>query len=119
VDLRESVWHEGSFFEDVGDLLGKLFARKGRRTAPTPDLSPELLEVRRLYLEVLERAEDRGLERPPAKTPLEFAPPLSQHFHSTMPDRVSRAFTRARYGLKAMPSSEIERLRKEWRETER
>ncbi len=118
-ELRESVWHEGSLFEDVGDLLGKLFARKVRRAVPTPNLSPDLLAVRRLYLDVLERAEDRGLERPPAKTPLEFAPPLSEHFHSTIPDRVSRAFTRARYGLKTTPASDIERLRKEWRETER
>jgi hypothetical protein len=118
-ELRESIWHEGSLFEDVGDLLGKLFAQRRRRSTQPPDLAADLLAVRRLYLEVLERAEDRGLERPPAKTPLEFAPPLAEHFGSMAPGKVSRAFARARYGLKSVPSAELEQLRRKWREANR
>lgn len=116
-EVRESVWHEGSLFEDMGDLLGQLFGRRRRRAVQPPELAADLLAVRRLYLDVLESAEDRGLERPQAKTPLEFAPPLAEHFHSGTPREVTRAFTRARYGLKGLPPEELERLRKAWRET--
>ncbi|MEE9284231.1 MAG: DUF4129 domain-containing protein [Dehalococcoidia bacterium] len=113
---RESVWHEGSLKNDLRGLLGRLLSSRRQRSPPAPDLPPDVMAVRRLYLSVLSRAADRGLERPPARTPLEFASPLAEHFGSQIPSEVSLAFARARYGLKPPPLDELRRLRNEWNE---
>ncbi len=115
-EWRESVWHEGSLKDDLGNLLGRLLSSRRRRSPADPDLPPDVLAVRRLYLGILRRAADGGLERPPAQTPLEFAAPLAEHFRSPLAGEVSLAFARARYGLKGLSPEEIRRLRKAWDE---
>ena len=115
-EWRESVWHEGSLKDDLRGLLGRLFSSRRQRSPPAPDLPPDVLAVRRLYLSILSRAADRGLGRPPARTPLEFASPLAEHFGSQIPSEVSVAFARARYGLKPPPLDELRRLLNEWDE---
>ena len=114
-EWRVSVWREGSLMGDLGDLLKGLLSPR-RPRPPAPNLPPDVMAVRRLYLDVLRQAEAEGLKRPPAKTPLEFAPSLAEHFRSQLPQQVSHAFAGARYGLKALPPEELHRLRRQWKE---
>lgn len=112
---RERVEGEGALRSDLQDLLSSLLRRLRRPAAASePDhLSPRLLELRRLYLSVLRRSEARGLPRPPATTPREFAPALEQHFASALPGELTEQFTRGRYGLLEPDAAELERLKHE------
>lgn len=112
-EVRESVVAEGGLKEDVTGLLGRLWSRL-QRAGGEPDLPEEVLAIRRLYLSMLARAARGGLRRPPAKTPLEFAPALEEHFASPLPGHISHAFVQARYGLTPPPPAELERLRRQW-----
>jgi len=75
--------------------------------------------VGRTIEDVTGRAEEGGVKRPPAMTPLEFAPPLMEHFRPLVPGEVSSAFARGRYGLKGVPPGEMDRLLKRWKEVGR
>lgn len=70
--------------------------------------------VGQLYFAVLRRAEDEGLSRPPASTPLEFSPELDLHFGSPLPGVISQAYSEARYGGRAPTSERIAELRAQW-----
>jgi hypothetical protein len=70
--------------------------------------------VRRLYFDVLDDAENRGLHRAPAQTPDEFAPALDGRFHAATPGEITSAFDEARYGARVRPDAEVRRLREDW-----
>lgn len=112
-EVRESVIAESGLKDDVAGLLGRLWSRL-RRSDGEPDLPEDVLAVRRLYLSVLSQAARNGLERPPSRTPLEFAPSLEAHFASLVPGHISHTFAQARYGLMPPSSAELERLRQQW-----
>lgn len=117
-EFRERVTIEGEQDGPFGGRLGRLLSLLHWRGSGEPNLPEDVLAVRRLYLTMLERAARQGLHRePPGRTPLEFAPDLEQHFTSSVPGEISRAFTAARYGLRAPPRSELERMRQEWEKT--
>ena len=81
-DRRESVEAELSLGSELGaafDALARRF-RRGPRPAPRP------IEVRRLYHEMLATSAAAGVERPPAATPLQFAPQLDAHYASERAD---------------------------------
>jgi hypothetical protein len=111
---RESLAGEGSLQSDLAALWRHLLPRRSSAAAGAePDLPPGALEVRRLYLRLLRRSEDRGRTRPPAATPLEFEPVLGQAFSSRAPADVTDAFDAARYGRVAPEDAELRRLREE------
>ena len=68
---------------------------------------------------MVRRAAARGLSRPQAATPLEFAPRLDEHFGSAVPGAISQAYSGTRYGARPPPQKELEGLRDRWGEVER
>lgn len=70
------------------------------------------------YDRFLKSLKKLGIQRAPAETPLEFAHGLEQKFLALMPDdslrelpeRISRAFYKVRYGGEELPTTELEWL---------
>ena len=110
VPPRESIEAESSLAADLGDLLGAI-GRRFRRS-PRPQ---QAVQIRRLYFEMLDAAESRGLSRPAAATPLQFAPSLDAHFGSAVPSSISRAFAASRYGELAIDAEEVREVREGWK----
>lgn len=110
-ETRESLAAEGSLGEDLSALVSGLL-RRFRRPQPMrePNLPADVLAVRRLYLRALERAEAAGTPRPPAATPVEFAPTLAESLHSPAAMPLSDQFSAARYGLVAPSREEVAQL---------
>jgi hypothetical protein len=73
-------------------------------------------QVRRLYLETLHRAGEHGLQRPPHKTPLEFADDLDANWPDAEPDVqvLTQAFVDARYTVRDIAPAEAQRARSAW-----
>jgi hypothetical protein len=113
---RESVESQGALRSDLQGLLGGLLGRFRRPPrSQEPPLSPRLLALRRLYLSMLSRSGQQGVERPPAATPRQFAPILEQHFNSPLPEKLSTNFSGGRYGLIEPDDEELQRLQDEAR----
>ena len=106
---RESLWGEA---DPLGDLwqglrsLGRRL-RRPRRAAAEPGIGG-------LYLEMLADAASRGTLRPPARTPLQFAPALDRLYRSALPGEISRRFCDLRYGGQDAAAAEVSRLRTSW-----
>lgn len=96
--------------EDLGTLLDSI-ARRFRRTGATPSS----IAIRRLYHEMLARAEADGLPRPLSATPLQFASQLDARYHSKVPSAISRAFITSRYGLAEVDIDTVSEFRARWR----
>jgi hypothetical protein len=104
---RERVITRAALGADLSALIGAVLGRFHRGASkPQPDLSRRLLHLRRLYLEMLGRAERRGLTRPEGTTPLEFGPILDEHFNSDFPETLSARFSAGRYG-RIEPSDQV------------
>jgi Domain of unknown function (DUF4129) len=106
-ETREEIETETGNRGDLRSLLagamGRLRFQRGGRDA-----------IGRLYVSMLRSASQRGLERPPATTPLEFAPRLEAAFGSAAPEEITRAYTEARFGARPPDASEVDRLRSAW-----
>ena len=113
-ERRERVEAESSLAGDLGSAFDAL-ARRFRR-GPKPARSP--VDVRRLYHEMLERSAAIGLARPPAATPLQFAPRLDAHYASDVPSAISRAFVASRYGAHEFDRRVVDDLRMRWNQVE-
>lgn len=108
-EQRESVYEEGRLVADLGNFLGSVFGRRRTGGAYRP-AEP----VRRLYFEMLETAQSRGVARQPTNTPLELSPRLEQTFHSQTPAEITGLFDDVRYGGREPSSEEVRRLWAEW-----
>ena len=105
---KESVYTEGRFGADLGNLLGSMFRRRGSSRAALNE------PVRRLYFEMLAAAERRGVARQPNDTPLDLAPRLETTFRSQTPVEITVLFDDVRYGEREAPEDEVRRLRGQW-----
>jgi hypothetical protein len=112
---RESVFDRGSIGEDMNAMLNALLGRFRRDRSTRKDIGGELAPIRRLYLEVLDKAEDDGLSRRAAATPREFATPLVSHFRNDAPAEISEAFAAARYGRQYPSRAAVRTLSAAWR----
>jgi hypothetical protein len=109
VEQRRSVERDSMLGEDLAALLSGV-ARRFRRTHS----AQSSVEVRRLYHEMLARAERDGLARPPGATPHQFAPSLDARYASDAPSAISAAFAASRYGAVAVPERAVRDLRARW-----
>jgi hypothetical protein len=108
---RERVDTRASLGADLNSLFNAILGRFHRaQNRSQPDLSRKLLQLRRLYLEMLGRAEKHGLRRPEGSTPLEFGPVLEEHFRSDLPESLSAQFSAGRYGRVEPSDQELEDL---------
>ncbi|MBI3953580.1 MAG: DUF4129 domain-containing protein [Chloroflexi bacterium] len=98
--FRESLQERGQLRADLlaalGDLAGR-FRRPRAEPARRWGDSPRE-QVMRSYAGFLELAEEQGLERKPAVTPLEFLLEARRIFPATAGQRLTDAFDRVRYG---------------------
>ena len=119
--VRESVEGEGSLGEDLNALWRGLLGRFNRPRGPLrePDLPEGGRRVRRLYLELLDDAESRGVVRPPPATPHDFAPRLAGAYASPAPERLSDRFATARYGRVEPTREEVAALERDVGEAKR
>ncbi len=111
VDLREEVDADmgGGIGSLLGDALGRLRDRFAGRAQGRDGIG-------RLYFSMLRGAEAQGVARPPAATPLEFAPSLATHYASELPTTISNAYAAARYGGHQPRPGEVEDLDSRWTE---
>ena len=72
--------------------------------------------MRYLYLQALGRAAERGLARPPHRTPLEFARDLEAHLPDAGEDvqALTEAFVDARYTPRDIAPSEAQTAQTAW-----
>ncbi len=110
-EQKESAYQQGRLASDLSDLWNNLLGR----LRPNLHLGRDQMDpVRRLYWDVLDDAERRGVSRQPQQTPDEIAPSLDRTFHGQAPGRITTAFDDARYGGRLAPESEVRRMREEW-----
>lgn len=86
--------------------------RRGRSGAGAPSRATG---VYRLYYDVLEDARRQGRERRIAETPEEFAPKLTDTFHSPVTDEITVAFEEARYAGREPDPRLVTDLEQRWR----
>jgi hypothetical protein len=108
-EQRRSVERHSLLGEDLAALFDNV-TRRLRQKASTRSS----IEVRRLYHNMLARAEADGVPRPPATTPLQFAPTLDAHYRSDLPSAISQAFVRSRYGLIDFDPPAVRELHRQW-----
>ncbi len=109
-ERRERVEAESS----LADGLGAAFDALARRFRRGPGRTHSQIAVRRLYHEMVGRAADSGVERPPPVTPSQFAPALDAHFGSDVPSAITSAFSASRYGDHEVGESAVADLRRRW-----
>ena len=110
-ELKESTYTEGRLASDLGNLLGSVLGRlRPNARAGSGEADP----ARRLYFDMLAAAAQRGVERRPVETPLEFSPRLERTFAPATPAEITRIFDDSRYGHLQAPQEEVRRLREEW-----
>ena len=99
---RESVREDADPLSDLGELLSKLGGRWRRRKRGLaqllPDGPPGIVEPMRLYYQMLDAAERRGMARLPHQTPQEYRGILARLFPSDIVATATHAFDRAFYG---------------------
>jgi len=108
-DRYDTIEPSTSLADDLAGMLGA-FARRFRRDPR----SGSTVAVRRLYAEMLDDAAAGGLARPPAATPLAFAPWLEAHYASSLPAEISDAFIESRYGGREIDRARVAGLRARW-----
>lgn len=113
-EVREEAGSEEG--DPLGDLRSMLLAALGYLRGRATGEPRGRDAIGRLYFSMLHRAAAGGLPRPPAATPLEFAPRLEEYFGSPVPRAISQAYAEARYGRRSRSRREVERLRSRWRE---
>ena len=99
---RESVALGADLSADIVKLLEKLrpgwLKMGGRSKFSLPDGPPEVIDVLRIYYELLDKAERRGVSRPSNETTTEFQKTLEALFPGGLVRMATEAFNRACYG---------------------
>ena len=113
---RESVSDEANVPSDVLRLLWNLlpdWLRSGERkpTFSVPDGPPGVVDVMRLYYDLLTLADKRGLRRRSHETATEFQQKLESVFPRDLVRMTTEAFNRAFYGHHPASGEQIERMR--------
>lgn len=113
---RESIIEDRNVLSDLGRLVTKLIPnslmrsvrRKGLRI---PDGPVGLVEVIRIYYDLLIMAEEKGSRRPSHKTPTEFRDNLERVFPQNLVGMSTSAFNRAFYGRRPASEEQIAQMR--------
>jgi hypothetical protein len=109
-EVRESTYQEGRLAADLGNLIDSFFGRFRGRGIGAGVTDP----ARRLYFDMLNAAANRGVERRPTETPLEFSPRIGRTFSGPVPGEITQLFADARYGAVRAPDEQVRRLRDDW-----
>jgi hypothetical protein len=113
---RESVIEDASIGEDIMKLLGRLvpdwMKRRGQRAkASVPHGPSGIVEVLRIYYDLLAMAEAKGFRRRNYQTTIEFQATLQEVFAHDVVRIVTNAFNRAFYGHHPSTDDQIAHMR--------
>lgn len=113
---RDFIWSAELMGQQIRDLFRR---RRPRRLAPYIALTPSedsRQAVRRVYQQLLARASDASLPRPPAVTPLAFQAQLEELVpdEAAALDTLTRAYLWARYTDEPPPAGIVESARAAW-----
>ncbi|HEY7268625.1 MAG TPA: DUF4129 domain-containing protein [Dehalococcoidia bacterium] len=110
-EIKESSYQEGRLASDLSNLFQSLLGRM----RPNIHLGREHLDpMRRLYFDMVDDGERRGIVREPHQTPNELTPALETAFRPGPPGRITTAFDDVRYGNRHPPEADVRALRDEW-----
>ena len=114
---RESVSPSGSVVADLLSLLRGLRPQRSKTPDRTPDLTPNGLALRELYLGVVAETERRGIARADSLTPRRFVPAIETTFPSAgFGSRLTDQFELVRYGRAEISGKRVADLRREWKD---
>ena len=122
-EIRESVFSKEALRQDLDSLVQGLLSRLRRRKQTpltrslvglTGEAWDNIRAVLQLYLDLLSLATSRGFARKNWQTPLELQVGLENIFPSREVERITLAFTRARYGQYPPTNEQLEKLRQDW-----
>lgn len=109
---------------NVGSRFRTALPRGGRGEVPRPawrffrpsSLSPEE-QIRFYYLSAARRASERGVERAPGETPLEYEDDLRKNWPEAEEDvdLLTRAFVTARYSRRNLAREDVNPVKRSWR----
>ena len=113
---RESVRGEADVVFDSARLLAGLLPdwllrRRKRRAFKLPDGPPGVVDVLKLYYQLLTMAEERGITRGPHQTAGQFQNALAQAFPQDLVRAITDAFNRAFYGSHSLAEEQIADMR--------
>ena len=113
---HESVREDANPASDLARLLLRLIPRWGGKEARQPgfglpDGPPGVIDVLRIYYELLATAERHGLSRRSHETATEFQEPLEKLFPGDLVRMATEAFNRAIYGHHSASDEEITQMR--------
>lgn len=116
IGLRESLRDEADPASDFGRLMLKLIPSwlRGRRRGQgigLPDGPPGVVDILKLYYELLALGEKKGIPRPAHETPTEFQPRLEVLFPRNLVRLATGAFNRACYGNHPSTEQQISQIR--------
>ncbi|WP_338258464.1 DUF4129 domain-containing protein [Dictyobacter halimunensis] len=128
LDLHESLWSWGLFWQQITGLLSHLWQRLRRRKDEQPapivergiedDEAPMLRDVRVIYRAFLQWAASQGYRRQQAETPGELKQRLVQPLPAFEPEMqaVTEIYTAARYSHVSPGEAEVARMQRNWSE---
>ena len=113
---RESIREGANISSDLARLLlgllpDRFLKGRQRREYHIPDGSRGIVEVLRIYYEILTMAEENGLERHPDQTALEFRNALEGIFPQSLVRLATDSFNRACYGHEPASEERIIQMR--------
>ena len=92
----------------IPDWMGK---REGRRAFRLPAGPPGVVDILRMYYDLLALAEDKGYRRRGSQTATEFQGSLERAFPANLVRAVTAAFNRACYGYYPATKEQIAQMR--------
>jgi len=118
---RESLWGWEEVGRNLQDWLRRLRrpagdARSLREWLDRLQGPPTTVAIRRLYIQLLLLALERGVERRPGQTPHEYLPDLQQAMPQAAPQEaaLTEAYVHARYDPYPAPSDLVRRAENAW-----
>ena len=113
---RQSVKEDANPLMDIAKLMLKLIPdwmgkREGRRAFRLPAGPPGVVDVLRMYYDLLALAEDKGYQRRGSQTATEFQGSLERAFPANLVRAVTAAFNRACYGYYPATKEQIAQMR--------
>jgi Domain of unknown function (DUF4129) len=110
-DDRSESSSAGGLGGDLRNAWNALFSRRSRpRRHETGAV--------RLYLDVLDSAEESGVQRPVSATAAEFQGALHERFHTDATDEITALFQQARYASREPDAEAIDSLRRRWMQSD-
>ena len=114
--MRESIKEDANPFKDIASLLSTLtpdWLRPGggRKSFALPHGPPGIVEVLRIYYDLLRLAEVSGIQRRSCETATEFQSALERVLPAELVRMITGAFNRALYGHHPATEEQIAQMR--------